>query len=59
MKTCKIKWREEGQRFGCRGQIVADGKVIAETRIFPWGSELMAKDAARDLASEKGYREED
>lgn len=55
VKQVTIRTRPVGQGFRCVGQIVADdGRVIAETRIFPHGCESRALSAAQVMASMRG-----
>jgi len=52
----RIRCRTVGQNFGTVGQIVArNGRVVAETRTFPYGFTGPATDAARSLAATKGW----
>jgi len=48
----------EGCHFATVGQVVrlADGKVVAETRLYPYGFQAQAIDGANALARRKGLR---
>ena len=55
-KVATIRVREVGQRFGCLGEVVASNhRVVAQTRIYPYGSRSLAYQDAYDRARELGY----
>jgi hypothetical protein len=55
-KFATVETREVGSRFGCCGIVKsANGRTVAETRVFPYGHDSSAFEAARDLATSKGY----
>jgi hypothetical protein len=55
-KTVTIRVRNVGINFGCVGQLVCRGKVVATTRQFPHGHTGGAYDAAAALAAARGWR---
>ena len=59
--TVTIETREVGQSFGCEGLVRSQKsrRVLARTRVFPFGFDAQAAASAERIASERGYRIDD
>ena len=51
-----IRTRTVGHSFGTVGQVVVGEKVVAETRVYPYGFTGPAIASARDMAEKLGFR---
>jgi len=55
-KFASIQVVSVGQSFGVRAKVVArNGRVLAETRLYPHGMDGQAAAAAERLAADQGY----
>jgi hypothetical protein len=48
----KVRVRVVGDHFGCVGEVLRRGRVIAQTPVYPYGFTANAKAAAEALARE-------
>lgn len=55
-KTAKISTRTVGQKFATAGVVRANGRIVHETRDYPYGYDANAYDSAKTWAEQNGYR---